>query len=361
MQSLRACSSRAVITSSSFTNEYHFGSFKGDADRWMEKYFDAHLYNSHWGTRILMLRLPATVLSLASVTHYCGRHALFAREKAEHVILKFVWHDEDCEKWVQQPQELSALLPLRDHLAQGDLRTLYVGWLLGVQSGEFRDDQMEPPVPGGLGDLKGALGDLVEFLRIDRDLLAAAAETSAANKPASVGPRALAGWLASLPTAEKDALLLSVLEGDSHQTVMEMKARFHREHTARNPSTALPRRTVGQLLRAKEARCEAREQEEAQAARGWKRREAELAAVARRKRLQSLAGRENELWRQVDELIATRQPKHYDSAVQHLVDLRDLAANGPAEVEFQARLRTLQTIHAAKKSLLDRVRNGGLT
>lgn len=120
MQALRACSSRAVITSSSFTNEYHFGSFKGDTDRWMEKYFDAHLYNSHWGTRVLMLRWPATVLSLSSVTPYCGRHALSAREKAGHVILEFVWHDEDYKHWVQHHQELSALLPLRDQLAQGE-------------------------------------------------------------------------------------------------------------------------------------------------------------------------------------------------------------------------------------------------
>jgi len=30
MQELRACSSRAQITPTSFTNEYHLGSFKGD-------------------------------------------------------------------------------------------------------------------------------------------------------------------------------------------------------------------------------------------------------------------------------------------------------------------------------------------
>ena len=62
MQQLRACSSRAQITPTSFTNEYHFGSFKGDEDLWMGKYFDGYMYNSHWGTRVLMLALPAKVL-----------------------------------------------------------------------------------------------------------------------------------------------------------------------------------------------------------------------------------------------------------------------------------------------------------
>ena len=48
IRELRTYSSRAEITATSFTNEYHFGNFKGNAHRWMEKYFDAFLYNSNW-------------------------------------------------------------------------------------------------------------------------------------------------------------------------------------------------------------------------------------------------------------------------------------------------------------------------
>lgn len=40
---LRKHSSRATITASSFINEYHWGSFKGDATAWMQQYFDAHV------------------------------------------------------------------------------------------------------------------------------------------------------------------------------------------------------------------------------------------------------------------------------------------------------------------------------
>ncbi len=36
-QELRACSTRARITPGSFINEYQWGSFKGNADLWMEK------------------------------------------------------------------------------------------------------------------------------------------------------------------------------------------------------------------------------------------------------------------------------------------------------------------------------------
>jgi len=39
-------------------NEYHFGSFKGNPDASMEKYFDGFLYLANWGTRELQLAFP---------------------------------------------------------------------------------------------------------------------------------------------------------------------------------------------------------------------------------------------------------------------------------------------------------------
>lgn len=58
MSELRACSSRATITATRFTNSYNWGDLKGDPKRWMEKYFDAFVYLANWGTRELMFRLP---------------------------------------------------------------------------------------------------------------------------------------------------------------------------------------------------------------------------------------------------------------------------------------------------------------
>ena len=56
MAELRSYSTRARITPTSFVNDYSWGNFKGDADVWMDKYFDVFLYIANWGTRILKLR-----------------------------------------------------------------------------------------------------------------------------------------------------------------------------------------------------------------------------------------------------------------------------------------------------------------
>jgi len=41
---VRQISSRARITATSFTNEYHWGNFRGSPEAMMRRYYDAHLY-----------------------------------------------------------------------------------------------------------------------------------------------------------------------------------------------------------------------------------------------------------------------------------------------------------------------------
>ena len=55
---LRAYSSRAQITASSFIVVYSYGNFKGNPEKWLEQYFDAFLYLANWGSHHLMLGLP---------------------------------------------------------------------------------------------------------------------------------------------------------------------------------------------------------------------------------------------------------------------------------------------------------------
>jgi len=176
MDELRAYSTRAHITPSSFTNVYNWGNFKGDPDRWVEKYFDAFLYMANWGTRRLMLRLPKRLLDPDTASLYCVEDNLSCRVKDDNLILSFYREDVEDYEWVEGEGWLDSLLPLRSDLMQGDHRSLYLGWLLAVQEGlaDFEEDEeekiIEPPVPPGLADLNAPLQCLVDFLGIDHDL-----------------------------------------------------------------------------------------------------------------------------------------------------------------------------------------------
>jgi hypothetical protein len=76
---VRSLSSRARISATSFVNEYHWGDFRGDPNRLVERYYAAHLYVANWGTHRLMLRLPGELLDLDVVEDYCVREQVNAR------------------------------------------------------------------------------------------------------------------------------------------------------------------------------------------------------------------------------------------------------------------------------------------
>lgn len=94
MGDLRSCSTRARITPTSFVNDYSWGSFKGNLDAWMDKYFDAFLYLANWGTHQFKLRLPSRLLDLETARQYCAGEPATAREKGGHIILSFSSEDE---------------------------------------------------------------------------------------------------------------------------------------------------------------------------------------------------------------------------------------------------------------------------
>ena len=361
MATLRNYSTRARITPTSFVNEYHWGDFKGDTDAWMAKYFDAFLYLANWGTRTFKLRLPARLLSAETTKVYCDGDFFASRRKGDHVVLTFNLEEEPGGGWDEGAGQLTALVAVRAELARGDRRALYLGWLLGVEQGAHTSDKAEPPVPPGLGQLSASLDSLVEFLHIDRDLVAVAAEASGSSSEAQPEAAGIAAWLAMQPAGTKDEWLARLVLGIDPALPAEMLQRYLAERTLSPGSIEVSNasRTAGELLRSAEARRVERTRIAAEKSGADKARRAREAAAARAQHLDSLAGREPQLWRKIEDLVATRLPKDYDETVRLLADLRDLAARNHTTA-FQSLLAGFRTIHARKPSLLTRLDQAGL-
>jgi hypothetical protein len=224
MSELRSRSTRARITPTSFVNDYAWGHFKGDEDAWMERYFDAFVYLANWGTHVLKLRLPKRLLDVATAKKYGGGDDGFVHETTEKVILTFM-SQEDSE-WVEGAGCLSSMVSVRDELARNDLRALYLAWLVPVQTGELRDEELEPPVPPGLGRLSPALESLAEFLRIDGDLLHAAAEMSQPRGNSDLDPEHVRTWVRKLPSEDTERLLAAFIVDAAPTLVSELQQRY---------------------------------------------------------------------------------------------------------------------------------------
>lgn len=357
LREVRAYSTRARITPTSFVNEYDWGDFKGDPSKWMEEWYDAFLYLANWGTRQLMLRIPADSLDLGTAKKYCLGQDAMAWAHDGFVILSFGSDEEGGDTWDEEGTgRLSSILPLRAEIAAGDHRALYLAWLLLVQAEHTDEDEPEPPVPPGLATPSGALQALMEFLRIDPDLVRVAAERSA-PPPAAPEPGEVRVWLASLPDTERVDLLARVAAGGERQVRMELLRRFQASRGAPvSADEAATPRTAQELLDAAERMATERRRAKAEAAARQKARREREAAAARARHLDQLAPREEETWEQVDALVAMKQPKSYDQAVSLLKDLRDLAARAGREPVFAARLQGVRDAHAKKPSFLDRLR-----
>jgi hypothetical protein len=357
LDELRSLSTRAAITRTSFINEYHWGSFRGDPQVLMERYFDAFLYLTNWGTREVMLRLPTKLLTLETAQRYLVGETACAWSSGDHVIVCLTSEDDEGD-WEHGGEGwLSSIVPIRSEVASGDLRALYLAWLLSAQT-ELDEDEIEPPVPPGLGTITAPLRSLADFLRIDMDLLAVAATGSNGSPASDISDSDLARWVEGLPTAEKNAILIGLLRGDDPHLGAQLRLRFSGETSIESTAGV---RTVGELLSTANARREAREMRVEQERAEQDARHRQQVRIAREKHLDSLALQQEQAWRRVSTLIDTKRPRDYDTAVQILQDLRAVGERDGRADTFEQRVAQLRQQHHRKPSLLERLDTAGLS
>src|ERR1035438_9547382 len=249
MTALRSISTRAVITSTSFTNHYEWGDLKADPLKLLATYFDAFLYVANWGTREFHLRLPQELVDAKQLKAMLPGKSVQVRSTGQFVTISFENEAEPDDDWDDGTGWMGSLISLRADLLRGDFRALYLGWLFCVQNGEFSDEVLEPPVPAGLRELSAPYDSLIEFLGIDEDLVEVA---GTASEPLKAGPsrKELAAWIRGLRSEEKDCLLIDALTETDERWRIELLRRFEHENVSVSDHGAVDRRTVADLLAA---------------------------------------------------------------------------------------------------------------
>ena len=357
IRELRALSTRAEITATSFVNTYNWGDFKGDPDILMEKYFDAFVHTANGCVFQLVLRLPRRALDAKDVSAHCVGESLRMRKTKNFTILEFISEGEGRD-WEDSEGWMDSLIPLRADLMRGDLRALYLGWLFCLQNQELSPHATEPLVPAGLAKLPAPLQSLAHFLGLDEDLIKAAAERSSNLSAASPSRAKLAAWIATMPEAEKNAFLLGMAEDNDSCSRNDLLRRF--DQYCLPPMSRAERedsqpRTVSQIMAVAQSHATRRIRREAERNAAEQEKQERSRTAARLQYLDKLAGREAQIWEQVDALAQTKQPNNYDRAVSHVVDLRDLAARRGQQVHFDSALERLRMNHRAKPTFLRRL------
>jgi hypothetical protein len=156
---IEVSSSRAVVT-------YSWGDFKHDPRQVLARFFDAHLYLANWGSRRLMFRFPAGLVSPDAINAYCVPDRITFKTINGVDILDMDLSEEEGGGWIEGEGFLSGLIPLRNDVIEGDYRCLYLAWLkaMSVRNG-YRPRGRKPSapkpnvptIPAGLKQLTPAL------------------------------------------------------------------------------------------------------------------------------------------------------------------------------------------------------------
>jgi hypothetical protein len=350
----RLSSHMDVVTPTQAVVTYSWGDFKHDPIKVLAEYFDGFLYVSNWGTTQLAFRFPAGAVDPRSIQPYLSGDDITFSRKGAYAILEIRIDDENGggDDWMEEERLLGRIAPARQQIIDGDYRALYLGWLARVSlfrnagdnfSNEL-EEMIEPPAPANLNNLNGALAALRELFNIDKHLVEAAAMRS--PKASEPSPADLRAAIKALPRERADDYLLRLLN-DEPQLGSALRKEIMPPRVA-SASDEEPR-TAAELL-AEAARLKS----------GAQKHQAEAARHARIAELEKLALREESAWGAVDKLLQQGKTTLYGSAVQQLVDLRDLAQHRGTLPAFQARLGEIVTRYGSRRALMNRLKSARL-
>lgn len=349
-EALREISSRARITSNSFTNHYEYGDLKADPLRLLARYFDVYVYVANWGSRRFAMRLPRRLFDPASVEQFfIDDDFMTIQADGDYVIVSVGLNDLDLDEFDEGTTWLATLAPLRAAVLGGDLRMFYLLWLYQVGLDDFMRDDAAEPLPG-IAPLTGALRGFAEFLTIDPDLVEAAAATPDDQATAEPTRAQAEAVIQGMTERERTDLLLRLYDGDEPHLSTTLRRRIHSGLTPAEPDRAI--RVAADLRRSAEEETSRRKQRETQERQAAERRKAEEGAAIRKRRQQALVGREPQTWNTIERLIEQRNAAGYAEATILLGDLRDIAASREG---FAGRVAALRVRHAAKRAFIARL------
>lgn len=214
MEFMQRQSSRASISNWEFSNEYHYGDFRGDADEMLRRGYDMHLHYANFGIRMIKIRLPCLPCDPGVFERFeLGEELFFSKDKSGAGGILTISPDADAdtyEYFMDADGVLPQLRSVREQLLNGDVRALYLAWLALNNDPEL----VEPPVPAGLYNLDDGLETLADFYELSPDLRAAAADQSLDLPSKANATSTAAAWVSQLSADEARQLLVQVLGDD---------------------------------------------------------------------------------------------------------------------------------------------------
>ncbi|MGL5487227.1 MAG: hypothetical protein ACRDC6_13220 [Shewanella sp.] len=349
-QTLRAISSRAEISATTFQVYYTYSDLKADPAELMLNYFDIGFYYADWGSIDAYLKLPAGTIPDALLG--VSRYGLQVEESDEWQLLTFsieeygeYFDDEQAENFFQH------LAALRTALIQGDWRLVYLMWLKAC---EFNEEIDRIPLIHfdfeRLSEEAQAFATLYDIPLAWVNALAMVLKAHPSH-PARQAELQFNGWFHQLTDAEKQMLLSTLFEQGQltrHQALaMTRKESANQDEAYQywlTPDVIAP--YVEQAQRQlQQAQAEARAKKMA------------LEKAEKEKALTAIYQQREHAWQQAQEQADRACASGYDAASRHVHQLWEAYQFKGDSPEFARRFKQFVVANNSRKALLTRIKD----
>lgn len=315
-------SSRAEISKQSFVVEYNYSDFRGNSEEMLRHGYDVHLEYCNYGTRKVMLRLASGLPCEKSLfKKFLPEYGVaWLKDKSGPGGILSISPESDggSYDYLDDVSDIAeALVSIRESLITGDLRPLYLAWLVCCPD----EDAIESPVPAGLMDRSPAFEEMARFYELSDFLLDAAAELSSKPLAKSDAAKTTKTWLASKSPAEIAAIVEEILISDPSG----VKSKLLSEIREAAPASIWPltpgTRTLKQL-RTRQGELET----------SWQERETKKEEKRIAKKLKSIADDPQGTEKKIIQLVTTGDRDKLKEAAKLLDDFANVVGKVQAKV-----------------------------
>ncbi|EJG0996703.1 hypothetical protein C4G52_RS07100 [Vibrio parahaemolyticus] len=347
-QALRAISSRAEISATSFQVYYNYGDLEAEPFKLMLKYFDIGFYYADWGSIDVYIKLPAGTLPEDLLGF--SSDGLHVHENDEWQLLIFsieeyyeYFDDEHADDFFQH------LAALRSGLMQGDWRLVYFMWLKAF---DFNDDVERVPLIQfdfeHLSEEEQAFAALYDIpLALVKALsMVLNAQPSHQAKQAQFQ---FDTWLNNLTEVEKDTLLRALFE--QGQLTRHQALALTRKEPANTDEIYqywLTPEVISPFI--EQAQSQLQQEQAAVLAKKMAIEKAE-----KEKALTDVYNRREHYWQQAQEQADRTCASGYDAASRYLHQLFEAYQFKADEAVFEQRFERFVVANNSRKALLNRL------
>ncbi|MGL4476291.1 MAG: hypothetical protein ACRCT7_17855 [Shewanella sp.] len=347
-QALRAISSRAEISATSFQVYYTYSDLKADPFKLLLKYFDIGFYYADWGSIDVYIKLPAGTIPEALLGF--SSDGLHVHQSDEWQLLIFsleeygeYFDDEQADDFFQH------LAALRSELMQGDWRLVYFMWLKAFDC----NDELER-VPLIQFDFEHLSEEVQVFAALyDIPLALVKALAMVLNEQPSHQAKQTQfqfdEWLSNLKEVEKDTLLRTLFE--QGQLTRHQALALTRKEPANTDETYQYWLTPD-LISPFIEQAQSQVQQEQAAALAKK---MALEKAEKEKALTDIYNQRERCWQQVQEQADRTCASGYDAASRYLHQLCEAYQFKAEEAAFEQRFKRFVVANNSRKALLNRL------